>query len=944
MNRRRKTARIAAFVVEIMECRRLLSSVAGGLNGKMAALPAAGDLAHTDYTRFVLGAVKSTKPDAGSGSPGGATPQQVRNAYGVNEITFGSVTGDGSGQTIAIIDAYDDPSFVSSAATNFANSDLHRFDAQFGLSDPPSFTKVSQTGTSTYPSANSGWDGEIALDVEWAHSMAPAAKIILVEAKSSSLTNLDTAVGWARKQSGVSAITMSWSGGEYSTETSDDKTYFSTPSGHAGISFFASTGDNGTPGGFPAASANVVAVGGTALTFADSSGTWANETVWNDTGLTPKPGATGGGISTYEAKPTYQNLVTTPSATKRSYPDVAMDADPYHGGVSVLDTSSGGIGSTAQWFVYGGTSLASPMWAGLDAIINQGRALEGLSSLDSGTQLLPRLYSLSGNDFHDVTSGNNALAGNASSFSAGVGYDAVTGRGTPKANLLVSDLAGVAVGGTVYVDTNRNGAFDSGETGKAGVTVYIDSNNNGVDDSGEPTTVTNGNGAYSFGDELGGVTYTIREVAPSGFTTTSAASISSAFSWGEAAGANFGLALPFATSYSGNTFTLRLDSSGTQEQIFTSVSATGTPAYSAAIGSFSSLSFSGSGAGDELNIDLSNGTPIPSGGVSFAGSGNNSQVIVTGSSGNDTIAASNTGLTFGSASATYSNVAMVSLNLGKGNDVVTDSLTTPMLAFALGSGSDTLNVNAGTVSFDQDVQGDGTSLSVNVASGAAVAFASSEHLAALNLTGGSATVSGSDNVLVTQSLSITGGGKLDLAGNAMVVNDASSGALGEVAALITSGRNGGSWDGAGIVTSMAAGSLATIGVSQASDALGVGSTQTGSWEGQTVSGSAVLVRYTYAGDANLDGVINGDDYFKIDNGFGGGATGYSNGDFNYDGRIDADDYFVIDSNYGHAQTAMAAAAQAAPVVLPQESGAAVSSVGVSAWDALSGGADGDAMV
>ena len=201
----------------------------------------------------------------------------------------------------------------------------------------------------------------------------------------------------------------------------------------------------------------------------------------------------------------------------------------------------------------------------------------------------------------------------------------MTGRGTPKANLLVSDLAGVTVGGTVYVDANGNGTFDSGETGKSGVTVYIDSNNNGVDDSGEPTTVTNATGAYSFGDELGGVTYTIREVEPSGFTTTSAASISSAFSWGEAPGANFGLAAPFATSYSGNAFTLRLDSSGTREQIFTSASATGMPAYSAAIGSFSTLSFSGSGAGDEFNIDMSNGNPIPSGGVSFAGSGNNSQ-------------------------------------------------------------------------------------------------------------------------------------------------------------------------------------------------------------------------------------------------------------------------------------------------------------------------------
>ena len=301
------------------------------------------------------------------------------------------MAGDGSGQTIAIIDAYDDPSFVSSTATNFASSDLHRFDAQFGLADPPSFSKVSQTGTSTYPN-EFRTDGEIALDVEWAHSIAPEAKIILVEAKSSSLTNLDAAVGWAAHAGRRwSAITMSWSGTEYLTETSDDKTYFSTPSGHAGISFFASTGDNGTPGGFPAASANVVAVGGTALTFSDSSGTWANETVWNDTGLTPSPGATGGGISTYEPKPSYQNLVTTPSATKRTYPDVAMDADPYNGGgfgagyVQRRDRIDGAMVCLRR-------DEPGVADVAMDAIINQGRWKALLAG--QRTQLLPRLYSL----------------------------------------------------------------------------------------------------------------------------------------------------------------------------------------------------------------------------------------------------------------------------------------------------------------------------------------------------------------------------------------------------------------------------------------------------------------------------------------------------------------------------------------------------------------------
>ena len=135
-----------------------------------------------------------------NGSPGpvGLTPAQVRHAYGFDSITFGSVTGDGSGQTIAIIDAYDDPKFVSSTSSSFSTSDLHNFDVAFSLPDPV-FTKVNQSGGTTYPTGNTGWGTEIALDVERAHSMAPAANILLVEASSSTYTNLFAAVNWAKR-------------------------------------------------------------------------------------------------------------------------------------------------------------------------------------------------------------------------------------------------------------------------------------------------------------------------------------------------------------------------------------------------------------------------------------------------------------------------------------------------------------------------------------------------------------------------------------------------------------------------------------------------------------------------------------------------------------------------------------------------------------------------
>src|SRR5262249_19726369 len=150
-----------------------------------------------------------------------------------------------------IIDAYDNPKFVSSTSGSFSTSDLHNFDAAFGIADPPSFTKVNQTGGTSYPAGNTGWGTEIALDVEWAHALAPKANILLVEATSNSYANLFAAANYAKGVSGVSVVSMSFGGGEFSGETSNDST-FTTPSGHQGVTFLASTGDSGSPGGYPA--------------------------------------------------------------------------------------------------------------------------------------------------------------------------------------------------------------------------------------------------------------------------------------------------------------------------------------------------------------------------------------------------------------------------------------------------------------------------------------------------------------------------------------------------------------------------------------------------------------------------------------------------------------------------------------------------------------------
>lgn len=444
---------------ETLEPRQLLS-----------ANPATKHFAHTQY---VLTQSNGNKPLASS-SPVGLTPTQVRTAYGMNLITFsGGIVGDGSGQTIAIVDAYHDPTILH---------DLQVFDAAFGLPDPPSFLQVAQNGTTNFPptdpagsqgSGGNTWEIETTLDVEWAHAMAPGANILLVEATDPSDANLiQAAVNYARNYSGVVAVSMSFGGDEDASETGLD-TYFTTPSGHTGVTFLASTGDTGQPGGYPAYSPNVVAVGGTTLST-DGSGNYLGETGWSDSG---------GGISNkFEPQPSYQVGVVTQSSQYRTTPDVSMVADPATG-VAIYDSYD--FGSNG-WIQVGGTSLSAPLWAGLIAVADQGRNLAGLGSLDGRTQTLPLLYQLPATDFHDITSGNNG-------FSAAAGYDLVTGRGSPKADLVVAGLLGSSISGTVFNDANGDGQLDNGESGQAGVTVFDDLNNNGVLDVGGQTTFNSTN-------------------------------------------------------------------------------------------------------------------------------------------------------------------------------------------------------------------------------------------------------------------------------------------------------------------------------------------------------------------------------------------------------------------------------------------------------------------
>jgi hypothetical protein len=347
----------------------------------------------------------------------GYTPNQISQAYGFNQILFanGTVKGDGSGQTIAIVAAYNDP--------NLAN-DLQVFDQQFGLPNA-ALSVFNQIGGTYLPETDPTgmWEAEEALDVEWAHAMAPGANLVLVEANSDNFTDLLRAVHTAASLPGVSVVSMSWGDAEFPTETSYDS-FFTTPVGHTGVTFVAASGDTGAPPIYPAASPNVLSVGGTTLTL-DGQGNYVSETAWS---------GSGGGISAYEAQPSYQKSVVSQSMTQRTTPDVAYDADPQTG-FAVYDS----YGEAGGWIVKGGTSAGAPQWAALIAIADQGRALVGEGTLDGPSQTLPMIYQMPSSNFHDIISGRSM---GTPSYSAGPGYDLVTGRGTPIANQVVNYLVG----------------------------------------------------------------------------------------------------------------------------------------------------------------------------------------------------------------------------------------------------------------------------------------------------------------------------------------------------------------------------------------------------------------------------------------------------------------------------------------------------------------------
>ncbi|MGD0096095.1 MAG: S53 family peptidase [Terracidiphilus sp.] len=424
------TALLAQVEITTRFTPELLPSGSGHLVTPQSGLHTLADLGRRSQTQFKI-LVPAGRPE---GVIGFAETEVVRNAvqpiqgynaetpaslaclYALVSVTSGCVPGSvtkvatGGSKAIAIVDAYDYPT---------AYSDLVAYSQQFGLPQPTTatFTVAYQGASRPIPDPDcayyggwSCWASESALDIEMAHAMAPSAHIYLVEANSSSNSDLYAAVTKAVslvKAAGGGEVSMSWGGGEYPTETQSDSVFVGT-----NVVFFASSGDSeGTI--YPSASPNVVAVGGTTVTRNPTTMSFVAETAWEDTG---------GGFSPYEPRPAFQAGVTSKVGAQRGVPDVAAVGNPRTGVWVYNSFDNNYSGQLYAWNIFGGTSVASPLWAG---IVNHAGHF---SASTAAEETLIYANAAVTSDFRDINNGN---CGYYDGYAAGSGWDPCSGVGAP---------------------------------------------------------------------------------------------------------------------------------------------------------------------------------------------------------------------------------------------------------------------------------------------------------------------------------------------------------------------------------------------------------------------------------------------------------------------------------------------------------------------------------
>jgi subtilase family serine protease len=371
------------------------------LAASAAAAPPPGPGHSGQYHRRVCGPVligeahcdSAIVTDAGgkplvTAAPAGYGPAALLSAYNLASAAASA----GGSQTIAIVDAFDDPN---------AEADLAVYRSTFGLTpcskENGCFKKVNQAGGTSMPRKDSGWAQEISLDLDMASAICPNCKILLVEATSNSFSNLGIAEDYAAAHANV--VSNSFGGNEFSSETSSSYDGHFT---HSGVAITVSSGDSGYGTEFPASSRHVTAVGGTTLKADSTTARGWTETVWS---------GAGSGCSAYVGKPEWQ---TDGGCGRRTVADVSADANP-NTGVAVYDSFR-----TGGWLVFGGTSVSAPIVAGVYALAgNAGSVTYGSFPYSHTASLF------------DVASGSNGSCGGSYLCTAKAGYDGPTGLGTP---------------------------------------------------------------------------------------------------------------------------------------------------------------------------------------------------------------------------------------------------------------------------------------------------------------------------------------------------------------------------------------------------------------------------------------------------------------------------------------------------------------------------------
>lgn len=342
----------------------------------------------------------SERAFAATGTSQWNTPSTLRSTY--------NLPSTGGANAIAIVDAFHYPT---------ALNDFNTFSSTFALPKETSTTATLASNkafevvyaSGKQPSSSgsdaASWSLEAALDIEWAHAMAPNAKIYLIEAASDSLTDLFNAVSVAASLPNVKEVSMSWGSTEFRTETSYDTLF-----NKSGVVFFAATGDSSDALDYPALSPNVVACGGTTIQRS-TNGAFLQETAWTYAGC---------GVSSLEARPSFQNIISNIIGNHRAAADISFDADP-NSGVYVYDSTP--YQGSSGWYIIGGTSLSTPALAGVANVA----ATSGNGFAASSTAELARIYSNLGNakDFRDVSAGKDGR------YTSVSGWDYATGVGTP---------------------------------------------------------------------------------------------------------------------------------------------------------------------------------------------------------------------------------------------------------------------------------------------------------------------------------------------------------------------------------------------------------------------------------------------------------------------------------------------------------------------------------